>query len=308
MTVESTDKVSYTSSYQRQSTVSMQESTSSKATMKPPTSTIQHVLHTSLMLEQSSVTLIENIDMKGLSTREVLVYSLGSAAFGIICTFMCVAFICFHRSKTRQLIENSTINSENQVNDDTKSCYSLYESIDEDAIYDDNILDDNSEYSADNYCKTESEGSTLNSEKSDYLLPFTSVIPNRGLDEHLYCTDVRSVTGSSVSSLSDHMKEDLKPINQYEQLQTELSKQSKSEYTNLQAVYYLELIDIRKSNSNDSFTEIVQNCCDSTVGILMNNLRKSRKYYSNNDISGEEILSTCITSKNKTEIRRCYSE
>lgn len=33
--------------------------------MKPPTSTIQHVLHTSAMLEQSSVTIIENIDMKG---------------------------------------------------------------------------------------------------------------------------------------------------------------------------------------------------------------------------------------------------
>lgn len=221
---------------------------------------------------------------------------------------MCVAFICFHKSKTRQLIENSTINSENQVNDDTKSCYSLYESIDEDAIYDDNILDEYSEYSEDNYCKPESDGSTLNSEKSGYLLPFVTMIPKHGQEEHPYSRDLRSNGESSASSLSDHMETDLKPINQYEQLQTELSKQSKSEYSNLEAVYYLELIDIRKSYSNNSFTETVQNCCESTVSTLINNLRKIRKCYSINDISGKDMLSECITSKNKTEIRRCYSE
>lgn len=221
---------------------------------------------------------------------------------------MCIAFILFHRGKTRQLIEHLTIHSENQVNEDSNSCYSLYEIIDEDAIYDDNILDNYSEYSEDNYCKPESDGSTLNSEKSGYLLPFVTMIPIHGQEEHPYSKDERSNGESSASSLSNHMEKYFKVINSYEQLHTEEKKQSQSEYAHLHAVQYLELIDMRKSYANDSLTENVQNCCDSTVGTLIDKFREIRKCYSDNNICGQDILSECITSKNKTEIRRCYSE
>ncbi|CAG2215525.1 unnamed protein product [Mytilus edulis] len=203
---------------------------------------------TNVNQQQSSESEHKNTASKeGLSSREVLVYSLGTAAFGITCTFMCIAFILFHRGKTRQLIEHLTIHSENQVNEDSNSCYSLYEIIDEDAIYDDNILDEYSEYSEDNYCKPESDGSTLNSEKSGYLLPFVTMIPNHGQEEHPYSKDEKSNGESSASSLSNHMEKYFKVINSYEQLHTEENKQSQSEYAHLHAVQYLELIDMKKA-------------------------------------------------------------
>ncbi|CAC5375166.1 unnamed protein product [Mytilus coruscus] len=248
---------------------------------------------------------------------------------------MCVAFICFHRGRTRQLIENSNIHSENQIKEENNSCYSLYESIDEGAIYDDNVLDDDSEYSEDkyckpesenstlnsensgyllpftsmipkngrdNYCKPESESSTLNSENSGYLLPFTSMIPNHGRDEHPYCRYVKSSRGSSVSYLSDDIEKDLKHINPYEQLQTELNEQSKFEYTHLHAVHYLELVDIRTRQNNTKDW-------NSSFGGSKNYLRKFRKWYSNDNISDEHLL--CITSnmsKGNTKILRFHSE
>ncbi|CAG2254542.1 unnamed protein product [Mytilus edulis] len=169
--------------------------------MEPPTPTAQQVPHTSQTSLQTSVSLTENTNIRGLSTREVIVYSLVSSVFG---TVVCVVCVCFYRSKTRQLKKISTGNSENQIHEEENSCYDSYESIDEDAIYDDNVLDDYSEYSENKYNKSESEGSTLNSEKSGYLLPFTSIIPNPEQDEHVYCRGVTSNKGINTSSLLDN--------------------------------------------------------------------------------------------------------
>lgn len=244
--------------------------------------------------------------LTGLSTREVIVYSLGSAAFGIICSVMCVICICFHRGKTKQLEKISNVTPENQINEIDNSCYSSYESIDENAIYDDNILDDHFKHSDDIYSKSASEGSTLDSEKSGYLLPFTTITPNNGLEEHVYCGGVKYIKGSNVSSVFSSGKMGLEQINPYEQLQTKLTDKSKSEYTSLDVVHYLELIDIRKelNSSNQLITESWQNCSDSLTGRFKNNLRKFRKWYSDDNISNEQILCETV----KTKIGRFYSE
>lgn len=221
---------------------------------------------------------------------------------------MCVVFICYHRGQTRQLHEISTVNSEIQIHEEENSCYNSYESIDEDAIYDDNVLDDYSEYSENKYYKSESESSTLNSEKSGYLLPFTSIIQNPGQEEHVYCRGVTSNKVITSSSLLDNVEKSVEQINDYEKLKKELIQPFKSEYTYLHSVYYLDIMDIRteQTNLNHSVTETLQKCGSSTASGLKNNLRKLRKWYSNDNISHEQML--CISSKVKSKIGRFYSE
>lgn len=144
-----------------------------------------------------------------------------------------------HKAKKlriNQIIEHNRTQTNEEIIDE-----SLYESIDESTICDDNIqitnLKDRKE--DDN---TLQSGSDVSSKSSGYLHPYTSF--SGKFQKH--CSPIISPHSSSVSLQSGDNKRDSGYTHPYQQLQQENDdrrKTSKSDYTELTAVHYLELVD-----------------------------------------------------------------
>ncbi|CAG2192460.1 unnamed protein product [Mytilus edulis] len=141
---------------------------------------------------------------------------------------------------------------------------SLYDSINEEEIYDDNIQIIYSVESTEvvNKITSDSEGSAVESDCSGYLHPYATVI--KDFETHTYCKQIKSYDSSSLHSVTDDTDIDSRYTHPYEQLEVENMAEVKSDYGEL--VHYFELIDITKpasmskmlsnnsliSNSNDN--------------------------------------------------------
>lgn len=154
----------------------------------------------------------------------------------MIIALLAVLFFWFYIKKRKDSVFIQD-NHEGNVNEENGS---LYDSINENEIYDDNIQIIYSQESIVNINRhpSESEESSHKSGCSDYLHPYTIV--TKGVETHTYCTQIKSHDSSSSSS--DDMKRDSGYTHPYQQLDAVKSVESKSEYSKL--VEYLELIDI----------------------------------------------------------------
>lgn len=170
------------------------------------------------------------------SDREILVYSVGSAGFCILIVCVCVAFVCIYKVKTKILKGNNTeashgIHGQN-LNPGDVELDSLYDSIDEDSIYDDNIQvwysDENT--GKDRYQKSESDSYCRKSETSSYLHPYATL--NKMDERHVYCTNISAYDNSS-SSESDIVKRNSEYTHIYQQPQHKEMTDNNSEYNKL---------------------------------------------------------------------------
>lgn len=162
-------------------------------------------------------------------------------------TLLCFLIAWFYKNKRKNCDKSriSTLDSHDRNANEEEG--SLYDSINEDEIYDDNIqIIYSKECTAViNSLTSDSNVSSLKSECSDYLHPYTTV--TKDIETHTYCTQIKSYDSSSSSSASDDMKRDSGYTHPYQNLEAVKSGESKLEYSKL--VQYFEFTDIPKPAS-----------------------------------------------------------
>lgn len=176
---------------------------------------------------------------------EIIVYSVGSSSSILVIASLCFLFFCFYNNKRKDDKQGRiSIQDSHEANDENGS---VYDSINESEIYDDNIQIIYSEETTIALSRqtSDSEESSKESGCSGYLHPYTTV--TKDVETHMYCTQITSYDSSSSSFTTDDMTRDSGYTHPYQQLEAIKSVESKSEYSNL--VQYLELIDITRHSS-----------------------------------------------------------
>lgn len=189
--------------------------------------------------------------LTGASKGNIILVSVGlGGSFVFILSFVSLG-LCLRKYKSKllknvQLAQQSDLNITDNETDENDS---LYESIDESAIYDDNILIPNQQDSLE-YDKNEefeSKLSSTESEISGYLNPYTTFIEK---ETHLYSTNTNYSNNISPPVSSENIKGDSGYTHPYQQLQQEhkqLQTAQKSDYTELTVVHFLELVDFHNN-------------------------------------------------------------
>lgn len=186
-----------------------------------------------------------------LSRREMVVYVVGLSCFLLLIILLAFGFVLFYKYKNNQVAKSKISTQEslqgNEISDDDADS-SLYASINEDEIYDDNIQIIYSDEAKEviNNKSSESDRSSPKSENSGYLHPYTTVLKDS--EQHIYCEEFNYNDTSSESSVRNDTKRDSGYIHPYQQLQ--VKQIPKSEYSEL--VQYFELIDITKTTNIDT--------------------------------------------------------
>ncbi|XP_052065931.1 uncharacterized protein LOC127705643 [Mytilus californianus] len=178
---------------------------------------------------------------------EIIIYSVGSSSIILIITLLCFVSLWFYNNKRKDSEKGRISTQESHERNANEEAGSLYDSINEDEIYDDNIQIIYSQENSVVFNKqtSDSEGSSQQSGCSGYLHPYTTV--TKDFETHSYCTQIKSYDSSNSSSVVDDMKRDSGYTHPYQQIDVEKTIESKAEYSKL--VQYLELIDITKPSS-----------------------------------------------------------
>ncbi|CAC5368387.1 unnamed protein product [Mytilus coruscus] len=222
-----------------------------------------------------------------------------------------------HKAKKIQI---NRIIEQNDIHTNEETIESLYESIDESAICDDNIQITNAQESLeeDNTLQSDSE---VSSKSSGYLHPYTPFIGK--IKTH--CTQINSTHSSTVSSQSGDNKRDSGYAHPYQQLQQDLEdlrNTPKSDYTELTVIHYSELVDFpikKETVRQNSFlfcTNTNQNVCESESHkyadgsrsyLYLNRNSQLAKFFSVQQLqSTSQIRCHYMASNNMTEsVKRC---
>lgn len=194
-----------------------------------------------------------------LSKIEILIYSAGSSGFLILIVSAVIMCVCFYQHKIKQISKQQThlhtVRTESIKTTDVVED-SLYDSIDEDALYDDNIIIiyDREIVGVRTENDSDVEISSRKSEASGYLHPYTTVLES--CETQAYCTLIKSVDSSSTSFVAVEMKTDSEYTHLYQQLQQERSPETKTEYSEINVHQYLELVGITgNANESEYFTK-----------------------------------------------------
>lgn len=193
-------------------------------------------------------------------------YSAGSG--GLLLLLLIIVLIIVCRRKTKSQNQQITFQNDNPNTEeiDSANTDSLYESIDESNLCEDiiQIRNTNASKMLDMNLQPESELSSIKSENSGYLHPYTTLTERK--ETHLYFTPTNSSTNSGMSCFSENVKRDSEythPYNQLQQDNAQLRTAKKSEYTQLTAVYYLELVDVHYNIGSASRADL-PDCKNST--------------------------------------------
>ncbi|CAG2256817.1 unnamed protein product [Mytilus edulis] len=137
----------------------------------------------------------------------MVVYAAGFSLVLLLIIMLCFGFGLFYKYKNNQVAKISRRESrrgnEISANDEDSS---LYASINEDEIYDDNIqiiYSDKGKEMTNNQA-SESDRSSPKSENSGYLHPYTTVFKNS--EPHIYCKELNYNDTSSESSVPTDTK------------------------------------------------------------------------------------------------------
>lgn len=161
--------------------------------------------------------------------------------------------VCLIKNRSKQS-QNIPITIQNDhwisADNDTTNDDSLYESIDESAICEDNFQNRNPQegIEEDENMKSESKLSSIKSENSGYLHPYTTFTESK--NTHVYCTKAFYSDNTSTSSSSGNEKRYSGYTHPYQQLnkkELELRPAQTSDYTELTVVHYLELVDVQNN-------------------------------------------------------------
>lgn len=215
----------------------------------------------------------------------MIVYSVGASGIILITTLVCFVFVWLYKNKSKNS-DNIRISSqdstERNANDQEGS---LYDSINEDEIYDDNIQIRYCQDSTVVVNSSDSERSSLTSESSGYLHAYTSV--TKQIETHAYCEQINSYDRRSSSSIIDRMKKNSEYTHTYQQMEDVKTIETKSEYSKL--VQYLELIDITVPSS------VSESLSNKTISSSLR-LNDQKEY--DVDVLCPVLNSPCLMTKN----------
>lgn len=221
---------------------------------------------------------------------EIIVYSVGSSSIILLIALLAFLFFWFYNNKRK----DSVFIQDNHEGNANEEDGSLYDSINENELYDENIQIIYSQESIVNLNRqpSESEESSNKSGCSGYLHPYTTV--TKDVETHTYCTQIKSHDSSSSSSATDDMKRDSGYTHPYQQLEAVKSVESKSEYSKL--VQYLELIDITiPSNVSKSLSNKT----------ILSNLKLNEQKEYDVDVLCPVLNNPCVIKRNN--IPSCQS-
>lgn len=196
----------------------------------------------------------------GATEGNMFLYSAGLGGSFLFIISVVSLSLCLRKYKSK-LLKNVQLAQQRDLNiteNETDNDDSLYESIDESAIYDDNIQIPNQQESLkyDENVEIESKLSSTESEVSGYLHPYTTFIEK---ETHLYSTNTNSSNSSSTPVSLENIRGDSGYTHPYQQLQQEhkqLRTTQKSDYTELTVVHFFELVDVDSNIGSASLVDL----------------------------------------------------